>query len=453
MRHFIQQTLGILLVVALSVSLVGCDDSPTSVQDFDIQPDLKAPSNLNIVLIGGNNSTTFTTEYQGVDGIPVATAPGGLSIEETSSTGSPRNGGSTTFTASVSSPVTGIVRERVIVRAQADGREIVDSLTVTIAPFSVTSAFEADFATIEDYDARSFSAVGGASATLIASEDAGLTNTTGTSTMEVSDPGDGSSGVLFERRASVPNSDRFSVLIRPDASTDFDLTFTFTTETGSGTAEYQYTLPVAAGDTWQQFGIGFSQIGADFNPVDARAGGNGPLVSVELSASENVTYYVDELLFATANQVQAEVHDFEATSFAYSCITQSDASDVADESPGFTARRLEGGGCFGYNFNNFKVQLSTTDYLQFRVAGAAEGDQLYAFIESSDDSGGYNFDGGRDIDLPAGSDWQVVQVPLGDLGDDPSVLFDVAMRNVGFETKGDSPNILIDDIQFVKAAN
>lgn len=452
MRRIVTLSLSLVLAAFVGVALTGCDESPTSVQDFDIQPDLSSPTSLGIVLIGGNNAAEFEVSYQGLDGAPSAEGSGDLSVESTSSTGSPEGGGSTTFSAQYSGTPSGIVREQVLVRANGGGQEIVDSLTVTIAPFAVTTNFEPTYATIEDFDERSYSATGSATTTIVESEGVNLTRSTGISTMEISDPGDASS-VVFNRQASAPNSDRFSILLRPDASTDFNLTFTFTAETSSGQQSYEYTLPVESGDQWQQFGIGFSQIGADFNPVAQRAGGNGPLVSVELSADENVTYYVDELLLATETSGQAEIEDFESPTNPYSCISQSDASDVADDSPGFTSRELDGAGCFGYNYNGLKVNLTASDFLVFRVSGASDGDLLYTFIESSDDSGGYNFNGGIDVELPAGDDWQTVRVPLGDLGENPAVLFNVGMRNVGFETRGDSPNILIDDIRFEKATN
>lgn len=453
MRRILHLSLGLLVAVALGVVLSGCDESPTSVEDFDIQPDLESPGTANLVLIG-DAATEFTYTYQGLDSPPSVTASGNLVAEVASTEGSPDRGGSDVIRLTYDGTPQGIVRETVAISAQAGGRQIADTVAVSIAPFAVSTDFRPNSVVVTDYDDRSYTAVGGATATIVESSSAGLTNTTGVNTLEIQDPGDGSA-VEFDRQASVPDSDRFQFAIRPDASSDFNLTIAFTEEADGSTVTYEYTLPVEAGDNWLQLGIGFDQIDPAFDPVDSRAGGSGALQSVSFSADANVTYYLDDLSFATATTAQAELHNFESTTLEYSCepVTLESSNDVADESVGFTSRRVDGGGCFGYNYNNLRADLTASSVVTMRVKGTAEGDGLFIFLETTDGGGGFNFDNGVEYELPVTSEWTTFSVPVSDLGESPETIYSEGLGNVGFESRGSDPDFLIDDIRLAPAGN
>lgn len=452
MRRILHYTLGLVLAVSLGGILAGCDETPTSVEDFDFQPSLESPSTAGLVLIG-ESATSLSFTYQGLDGRPTFSPTGSLQAEVTSEEGTARRGGSSAVRLTYDGTPTGIVREQLVVTGNAEGRTISDTVAVSIAPFVVQTDFRPNSVTVIDYDARSYAASGGASATLVESSMAGLNNTTGVNTLEIEDPGAGA-GVEFTRAASAPNSDRFQFAIRPDASSDFNLTITFTEEASGGTETYEYTLPVEAGTSWLQLGIGFEQIGADFNPVATRAGGTGALQSVSFSADSGVTYYLDDISFATEATSQVEIHNFEDTTLEYSCNSLSDSPDVANESAGFTSRRVDGGGCFGYNYNGLKVDLSASGALSFRVKNTVDGDMLKVFLQTRDgNAGGFTFDAGPTISLPAASEWTTVTVPVGDLGEEPSALFTSGLENIGFDVSGADPDFLIDDVRLEPGGN
>lgn len=451
MRRIIHYTLGLLLAVSLGGILAGCDETPTSVEDFDFQPSLESPATAGLVLIG-DAASSVSISYQGLDGRPTFSPTGSLQATVANEQGTARRGGTSVVRLTYDGTPTGIVREQLVVSASADGRTISDTVAVSIAPFVVRTDFDPQTVVVADYDSRSYSASGGASAAVVESSMAGLNNTTGVNTLEISDPGAGA-GVEFVRAASAPNSDRFQFAIRPDANTEFNLTLTFTEETGSGTATYDYTLPIEPGNEWIQLGIGFEQIGAEFNPVATRAGGNGALQSISFSADQDVTYYIDDLSLATESTSQVEIDNFESTTLEYSCVSLSDSNDNADESAGFTSRRVDGGGCFGYNYNNLSVDITPTSVVTFRVKGTQEGDGLTVFLETSNGGGGFTFDNRVDYELPVSSEWTTFSVRVSDLGDTPEVIESEGLRNVGFESFGSDPDFLIDDIRIAPAAN
>lgn len=455
MRRTATLLFSVFLTVILSVGLVGCDDSPTSVEDFEIQPNVEvSESSLSLALTSAESTTSFEVSYQGLESAPTAQGTGVLSLTKTSENGSPESG-KQMWSVGADGSVSGIVEESVIVRSPTKDKEIVDTLSVTVSPFSVTSEFSAGFISVADYEdaQRDSSGTGGTTITLQRSDN-GSNNpagTNGAAYLEIDASGSGAA--VFQRRASAPNSDRFTFLVKP-ADTDFDLTLTFTEETGSGTTDHQITVPVNAGNEWLKYGIAFSQIGADFDPVAQRAGGNGPLAKVELSASKDVTYSVDELLLGTANASQVEIMDFERTTLAYGppfCPPSfSNTNNVAPESDGFTAQSIEGGGCFGYNYSNLYPAVSGDDVVSVR-ASASEGDSLFVAVEGNDGAGGYTYGAGVTVALPTGG-WGVVEIPFSALGDSPGALKDAGVSNVGFEARGADPDFVIDDIK-IKAAS
>ena len=449
MRRTATSSLSIFLILVLGVALVGCDSSPTSVQDFEVQPNLEASSNsLSLVLAQGN--TSFQTSYQGLDSHPQAEGTGGLSLEKSNESGTPEDGSQEWSVGYTESP-DGVVQENIILRSAGGGGEVVDTLSVTVSRFIVRSSFSNTSAVIADYEGsqRSLSTTGGTSAAFdstVVSQ-----NSAGVASLMIEGSPNGSATI--SRRTNAPDSDRFSFLVHPDPSTSFTLTLTFTEETGGGTTTHEVDVPVEAGDQWLEYGIAFSQIGDDFNPVASRSGGNGPFVSVEMSADANATYYVDGLSFDSGDRMVAEIHDFDRTSFEYSCVTLSTSNDVADASDGFNSREIDGSGCFGYNYATLRADLSPDGVISARV-NASEGDELYIFLETRNgNAGGYEYGNGTTVTLPTGGR-QTIAGTASNPGDDVAALQDPGLQNIGLEsTQGNTSTFLIDDIRLREPSN
>jgi len=91
------------------------------------------------------------------------------------------------------------------------------------------------------------------------------------------------------------------------------------------------------------------------------------------------------------------------------------------------------------------LDVEGDDVLSFR-ANATAGDSLLAFLETPSGGGGFTLDNGKTVALPE-NQWGRVEIPIDSLGDDPSRLQNVGLRNFGFEAVGSGPDILIDDIK------
>jgi hypothetical protein len=414
------------------------------VQDFDVQPNMETPSSgLSLVLAQG--SASFDINYQGLDAHPEAQGSGALAVSKSTESGTPRDG-SQQWTLTYEESPDGVVQESVFITGNRGGEEIRDTVSVTVSRFVVTNSFSADFATIADFEdeQRDSTALGGASMQITSNV---ATNSNGNSALEITDTPSGS--VRFDRRASAPNTNRFSFLVYSDES--FDLTFTFTEETGGGEATHEVTVPVEGSGEWTQYGVAFSQISEDFNPVASRAGGNGPLVSIEASANSNVTYRLDELFLAEGEEARVEIMDFERTGLAYGppfCPPSfQKTNNVGGMTDGFTAQTVSGEGCFGYNYS-LSLEVEGSDVVSFRANGSS-GDSLQVFVEA-DGAGGF----GSSVTVPLPVDeWGQVQVPLSELGNDMGSLSDPGVTNVGFTAVGDSPDFAIDDIKIMAPNN
>ena len=442
MRRTATLLLSLVLITALGVGLVGCDDSPTSVTDFDIQPRLETPGSLSLVLTEG--TVDLSLSYQGLDEAPTVETTGSLQAESAEESGSPQDGGQR-WTLSYDGEVEGSVTEQAIVQATGEGRAISDTVKVTVSPFLIQSDFSPTFASVADFEERSLSTSGGTS--VQRTEMVVPDNSTGDEALEVS----GSGSATIERTTSAAGADRFAFLLRPDESTEFTLTFSFTEETGSGTTTHDLDVLVPAGTQWAKYTVAFDQISPDFNPVASRAGGNGALQSISMSSDQDVTYYVDEIVFANEDQTVAEVHDFEETSNEYNCPALSVSQDVADPSDGVRARNVEAGGCFGYNFQESQggaplvVDAEAGDVLSF-WAKSAEQQTRDVFVQTANNNaGGYTFDNGVDVTIPGGDEWTKIEVPVENLGDEPAALENAGITNVGFDG---GQQVLIDQIRF-----
>jgi hypothetical protein len=269
----------------------------------------------------------------------------------------------------------------------------------------------------------------------------------------------GSSGsVTIQREMNLPSSDAFAFLIKP-ASQAFNLTLTFTEMAGGSEVSHEFQIPVNPGTGWLKLGIPFGEISQDFSPVNTRSGGNGKLVSITMTADRPVSFGVDQMLFGTISEGEffgrAEFHDFERSTNAYGppfCGGVYGFSDnVAPGSDGYSARTVtENASCFGYNYGGGLgppalafVDVDANDVLSFYGKGIGEETSVSPYIETSDGAGG--FGGGVSKTLPADT-WQKFEIPLDDLGSDPSALLDLGFRNVGF---GGCSNCAIDDVKIV----
>ena len=435
MRRTATLLLNVFFAVLLTVGLAGCDSSPSSVEDFEIQPGLTSPSGVSLVLTEG--TAPLSLSYQGLDDHPSVETTGSLQAESAEQTGSPQNG-EQRWSLSYDGDVQGIVTEQAIVQASGEGRTIVDTVNVTVSRFLVETQFSPTFASVSDFEERTLSTSGGTTAER--TDAVVAENSTGNQALEVS----GSGTATIERTTSATGANRFTFLLRPDESTDFTLTFGFTEETSSGTATRNLDVQVPAGTEWVKYTIALNQISSDFDPVAQRAGGSGALQSISMTTNQDVTYYVDQLAFANEDQAVAEVHDFEETTLEYNCPSLSATQDVADPSDGVRARNVEGGGCFGYNYDLLFVDAEAGDVLSFWAKSAQEQTRL-VFVETSGSAGGYTFGNGVDVTIPGGDEWTKVEVPVQTLGDDPAALMNAGITNVGFDG---GQQVLIDQIRF-----
>jgi len=464
MRTTLQQTLRLFLIVAVGVFLTACDDNPSSVQDFDIQPDVQFSTNSVTLIVSGDvegsNTSQVTVSYQGLTEHPQAEATGNVAVEKVTETGDPQQGGEQTWEIAYDQSVDGVIQEQVDFTAPSADGEVSGSVTVTVSAITIQSDFSPTFATIADYEDAQRDSSGNGGTEISLSTDTVSPNSNGVQSLQVE--GTPSGSVSFTRRASLPGLDRFSFLVRQNATTSFTLTVTFNEEVDGNQVARQVDIPVPSGSSWLKYIIEFDQISEDFNPVATRAGGNGPLTGIEFSADAEVTYHLDELFFGDAQGAKVEIMDFERTTNAYGPPFNGQATfdttdDVAAESDGFTARTIEGTGFFGYNYGSdgdpkIRIDADPSDELVFRVNSAVSGTELTAFIETSNGDGGYTTDNSVTTTLTS-SGWQTVRIPVGDLGNDVSALLDPGIRNVGFNIDTADADLAIDDIRIEQSGN
>lgn len=438
-------SLALALLFFFGGILVGCDETPTSVEDFEIQPALESPSGASLSLTG-EPTTSFNVTYQGFDAHPTATGGGdNLNVEKVNEEGSPSEG-EQTWEASFDGQISGIINREIVVSGSSGDRTIADTISVTISRATIIRQFTNDFLVAADFedDARSYSSSGGTTIVPDTLDSVAEVNSSGTAFIEIQSAASGAATI--SRRTSAAEADRFSFLIRPSSMSDFDLTLTFTEEVGGGTETHEITLPVNSGTRWFRYQVGLDQISPDFDPVAQRDGGDGPLVDVSMSTDKQVTFAVDELRFENPSGPVADIHDFDKTSLAYGppfCPpTFGSTSNVAESSDGFNARTVEGAGCFGYNYGGVNVDVDGNDVLSFRVNSSA-GSDLEVFLQTGGEGG---FGDAVVRTLPTDG-WTTVEIPISELGSAPSALnTSPGITNFGF-TAGDGADFAIDDIR------
>lgn len=474
MRLLSKLSLLTVFLLFIGAVLSGCDESPTSAEDFKIQPGLELSASELIFVNGQTPSPTIELDYQGLDEAPsVASSLSDLEAAKIEEEGSPKDG-QQTWKLEYKAELSGnFVDDTLSVTATGNGREFEKTVPVRVNnPISVVTNFEGTYAFAVGYETGfangpengageqfEVKESGGSTAQVESEQFAEKSN--GKSSLAI----DASAGdpITMVRRVSAPGSDVFSFLLKPDSQTDFTLTIGFTEETPSGLETRTVEVDVPSGTDWRKYNLAVGQLYTDFDPVAQRANGNGPLVEISMTTDKNVSYNVDELLMGTSEKARIEINDFQTTSFAYGAFSDiefEETSNVATNSSGFTARTIsysDGDNFFGYNFDHLSPHVSGTDEVAIRLGQVSLGFNLYVFIETHGDVGGYAYDGGKEVAVSAGDSWQEITVPIGDLGQDPSVLASDGIRNVGFEIRraGSSSQTIsfaIDDIR-IQAGN
>ncbi len=466
MNHLATRLLGVALMLVASIALVGCDDEITSVEDIDIQPSLEVPGSVSLTLLDASSQADLSVSYQGLEEAPTAQGSGNLVVELAEEAGSATQGGERRWTVGYDGSVSGVAEETITITTRGEGETIEEEVSVTISPFIIQTDFQPEFVVVEDYEAefvdeasannpvaqRPVTTEGGSQVTIQSDEVA--ENSNGVNAAQIDAVAGGS--VTMESTVSAPGANLFTFLVHsPEGS--FNLTLTFVEETGGGTTEHTIEVPISESGAWRQYGIGFSQIGEDFDPVAARAGGSGALQSVSLSTDADIPFEVDEFMLGTEQGPIAEINDFETTGNAY--VTFGGANgygftdQVADSAFGTRARTLEGVGFFGYNQSGIRIANGSNGVLKFRIGNIQEATELRVFFETNaSDNDGFGADNGAVLSFEASSGWQDVEVPLSDLGETPSAVSN-GLSNVGFESVSGGAGFLIDDIRIDATGN
>ena len=452
MRSVSRSILPFLLLLTLGV-FTACDSSPSSVDDFDIQSDVRVSTQSLTFVAGQSPAPTFTVTYQGVSAVPSLTSTGALTLTKQSETGTPQNGGEQVWSVSYDGFVEGnAVNETVDISVSRAEGSISEAVPVQVNnPVSVFDEFAPRYTSIADYEdeQRSVDVAGGASATVQQSVVAA--NSNGQSALEVTSPVDGS--VTVQRIANLPDANIFYFLLKPDPTDAFTLTLTFTEEADGQEVAYNVDVPVEAGTEWREYAIAAGQLFSEFQPTGPQDGGNGMLQSISFTTDADVDYHLDELVFGNASESFYEIHDFEETTNAYgsfSAITIADTENVGPGSDGPTGRSMtytEGGNFFGYNYNTLKFDGDGA--VTLLIGDVSRAFNLYVFVETNGDEGGYAYGAGQEVPVEAGEDFRQVTVPLNTLGTDPSKLNDPGIRNVGFEIRRTSSDDTTEPISFV----
>jgi hypothetical protein len=470
-------TLGVGFTLVLftgMITLTSCDDSPSSVEDFEIQPTVEVSTQQVGFIAGQTPDPTLELVYQGLDEHPSAeTGLPDLVAEKVEENGTPEDGNQTWSLKYTSTFEENSLNDTLSVTAPGGGRTIEKRLPVRVDnPVSVVSDFESSFALVTDYETGYTGGTENGAGILYGWEASGSSVADTTEESAVSSNGetsleiDATAGdpITFTREISTPGSNVFRFLIKPDANTDFTLTLGFTEETGSGLQTREIDVSVPSGSQWQQYNVAVGEIFSDFNPVAVRSGGNGPLKEISMTTDADVSFSVDQLMMGTPQSTLQEVNDFQATSNAYgdfSNIEFGETTDLGPSNTGTVARTMSwasGGSFFGYNFDGLRPSLEGSDVLSLEIGQVDRGFFLYVFVQTPQDAegnriGGFSFAEGDSLEIAADQSWRNRSIQISELGEDPSALKDPGITNVGFEIRrldsddsSEPINFAIDDI-------
>jgi hypothetical protein len=355
------------------------------------------------------------------------------------------------------------VTETVQLTASSNGATYTRALSVQFnSSILTTTDFITDFIVVEDFETEfsipEIATEGGTSATVQTGE--ASPNSTGRNALEVQ--ATGGDPVTLVRNASAPGLNTLSFLVKPDATTDLNMTVTIAEQVDGESVTHETDFIVQAGSEWVRYDIALSVRTPELNPVAERDGGNGPLESISFTVEEDITYFLDDVMMGTPDRSVLEINDFESTNMAYggsSNLTLGFSDVVPEGSTGFTSRSFSyvgdgSGNFFGYNFNSNGTDLFLSNAANgdvvLRIGAVSQDFDLFAFIQPPE---GLGYESGTTVPVEAGEEWREVRIPLSDLRDDPSALFNPGIGNVGFEIRGadgadeDNPvEFLIDEI-------
>ena len=165
MRTFATTCLSVLVLMLASITLTGCDETPGTVNDIAIQPDLSFPSSIAVIILDdGTGQTEFTLEYQGLDEHPsLESSNADLALERLSQSGTPE-AGEQRWRASYNQVPDDILDETITLSTTAKGESLTRSISALVAEIQITTDFTASFANVIDYEdeVRSIETAGGA---------------------------------------------------------------------------------------------------------------------------------------------------------------------------------------------------------------------------------------------------------------------------------------------------
>lgn len=478
-------SLGFPFFILLTAGLVftGCEDTPTAVEDVELQAFMEVST--TGFTVSPEKSIEVEASFQGLDEFPSATSPN-LNLQEVSREGDPSEGIVRYEVGAGGSLESVLSSEQVLIEGQSGGQNVTDTVSVAATPLNLSSEFTSDFVALDfegDVSSRSYlpdetgvtePVYQGSQRTITAEgeTDHALVNPSPPSFSTPQDvnqpPGsnsvrylsvDASSGdaLKIERQANLAGLDYFTFLVRPQGNEQFTLTVRLQEEQGGSTITHEADIPVPNVDGWLKYQITYDDLEnffdiSDFNPVDQRSGGNGPLKSISFVTDADVEYGLDQILFGIEGVgARAEIHDFEEPTLAWGppFVTDNEygfSESVDAESDGYTSHSVSGTSTFGFNFGDdiagvalLYLDVDSDDVLSFR-ARAQSGTASFSASLTSFEGG---FDGSASRDLT--DTWQRYEVPIGELGDDPAALNGELVQFV-FTPDGD---VLFDDVKIM----
>ena len=408
---------------------------------------------------GATESPTreLTISYRALDEVPAFTiedleGPGTFDIEEGAVEGSPEDGSTTYLITYLSDDIVEETTADLIFTGANETVDLEESLTVSLTGSGELSGVDGqagvltDFLNVADYEERSTSAFGGATASVVEEAPQEASGSKSLALM-----GSVESGVTLGNTVSLAGADRFTFYARGDANRIVDLVWTFRDDAGD---EAEFVQSLERNQPWLFFEV----------PADEAGLGDlsGTLTEIEIEigrvpAGEMVEVFVDDLSFGDADGTILSFFDFDDTTNAYifGGASRDFTTNVAAESAGTRARTYTGdGGGFGFNYDVLRLPEAdlANDVLQLRIGDISDDFTLFIFLETRGFIGGFNFDNGIERGIVADAEWQTIEIPLSEFGDDPSTLVetngDGALSNVGFEIRNanDEVTFALDDI-------
>jgi len=426
-----------------------------------VLPELSASAESVTLEIPEGQTTSETRElvisYRALDEAPSFAltnqeGPGTFNISEGATEGSPADGSTTVEITYESTDVTVETTADLVFEGTNTLLELDESLTVGLTGSGELFGVDGedgvltDFLNVADYEERTITDLGGATSTIVVDAP-----TVASGSKSLSLAGETGSGVTLANTIALGGADRFTFYARGDAGAIVDLVWTFRDDAG---AEAEFTQSLERGQPWLFFEVPAADAGLDAL--------NGTLAEIEVeiqrpAAGTSVEVFLDDLSFGDAEGTIVSFFDFDDTTnpYTFGGVSNDFTTGVAAASAGTRARTYTGeSGGFGFNYDVLRLPEAdlANDVLQLRIGNISEDFTLFTFLETRGFIGGFNFDNGTETGVVAGAEWQTIEIPLSDLGDDPSTLVetngDGALSNIGFEIRNASDEVTfaLDDI-------